>query len=100
MMWVPKCSNNRLGTQNRFGKPIIEGGKSRKGQLGSSSWKEQGDSVVGGEQESGMALGMGQQLGGGTPTATIGVGVTAKYDQPLHASITEVTVVPENQDCK
>jgi hypothetical protein len=55
--------------------------------------------VEGGEQEDGVALGLGQQLGGGISTATIGKGVAAKYNQPLHASIKEVTVVPKNQDC-
>jgi hypothetical protein len=45
---------------------------------------KQGDSVLGGEQEGGMALGLGQQLGGGISTATIGIGVVAKNNQPLH----------------
>jgi hypothetical protein len=76
-MWVPECSNNRLGTQNRFGKSILEGVK--KGPVrGLRLEGKQGDSVEGGEQEDGVALGLGQQLGGGTSTATIGIGVVAK----------------------
>jgi hypothetical protein len=65
------------------------------------NWLEgkQGDSVEGGEQEDGVAIGLGQQFGGGILTATIGMGVVAKYNQSLHASIKEVTVVPKNQDC-
>jgi hypothetical protein len=77
----------------------------RRGQVKKGPVRElwldgkQGDSVEGGEQEDGVALGLGQQLGGGISTATIGIGVVAKYNQPLHTSIKEVTVVPENQDC-
>jgi hypothetical protein len=69
----------------------------RRGQVKKGPVRElrlegkQGDSVEGGEQEDGVALGLGQQLGGGISTT--------KYNQPLHTSIKEVTVVPDNQDC-